>query len=159
MKNKIDATDWIILRNLQNDGRMTNVDLAEKADISPPSCLRRLRQLEDDKFIKGYRALLDEKKMGFDVTYFILVKLVNQSEDLFQIFRKKILEHMNIRQAWMLSGDTDCILFGVAKDMNDFQRVVSDMISWSEIGQLRSMISFKEFKGAPIVPEELEFDK
>ena len=76
----LDAIDWKILSELQGDGRMTNVELARRVGISAPPCLRRVRALEEAGFIKGYRALLDEKKLGYEVAVFAMVHLASQAE-------------------------------------------------------------------------------
>ena len=73
---RLDAIDWKILKELQDDGRITNVELARRVGISAPPCLRRVRALEEAGFIKGYRALLDEKLLGYEVTVFAMVHLV-----------------------------------------------------------------------------------
>ena len=80
MSVQLDAIDQKILRELQADGRMTNVELARRVGISAPPCLRRVRALQEAGFIKGYRALLDEKKLGFEVTAFAMVHLSSQAE-------------------------------------------------------------------------------
>ena len=75
MKADLDAIDWKILKELQADGRMTNVELARRVGISAPPCLRRVRALEEAGIIEGYRALIDEKALDFDVTAFAMVGL------------------------------------------------------------------------------------
>jgi DNA-binding Lrp family transcriptional regulator len=80
MRDRLDAIDWNILRELQRDGRITNVALSRKVGISAPPCLRRMRALEEAGIIRGYRALLNEKKLGYEVTVFAMVHLVSQAE-------------------------------------------------------------------------------
>ena len=80
MLARLDAIDWKILSELQNDGRITNVELARRVGISAPPCLRRVRALEEAGYIRGYRALLDEKRLGYEVTMFALVHLSSQAE-------------------------------------------------------------------------------
>src|ERR1700759_4712563 len=80
MTVQLDAIDWKILKELQGDGRMTNVELARRVGISAPPCLRRVRALEEAGYIKGYRALLDEKLLGFEVTVFAMVHLASQAD-------------------------------------------------------------------------------
>jgi len=75
-----DAIDRQILRELQDDGRMSNVELARRVGMSPPPCLRRVRALEEAGFITGYRALLDAKALGYEVTAFAMVHLASQAE-------------------------------------------------------------------------------
>ena len=77
---RLDATDWRILRELQADGRITNVDLARKVGISAPPCLRRVRALEEAGIIKGFTALLNDRALGFDVTAFAMIRLHSQAE-------------------------------------------------------------------------------
>jgi hypothetical protein len=80
MRARLDATDWRILKELQANGRITNVELARKVGISPPPCLRRVRALEQAGMIAGYFALLDEKSVGFEVIAFAMLGLHSQAE-------------------------------------------------------------------------------
>ena len=80
MPARLDSIDRNILKELQDDGRITNVELARRVGISAPPCLRRVRALEEAGFIKGYRGLLDEKKLGFEVAVFAMVHLASQAE-------------------------------------------------------------------------------
>src|SRR5262252_5811347 len=77
---RLDAIDWKILKELQDDGRITNVELARRVGISAPPCLRRVRALEQTGFVKGYRALLDEKRLGYEITAFAMVHLTSQAD-------------------------------------------------------------------------------
>ena len=88
MRARLDATDWRILKELQANGRITNVELAEKVGISPPPCLRRVRALEQAGMIAGYFAQLDEKMVGFEVIAFAMVGLHSQSEADLQRLRE-----------------------------------------------------------------------
>src|SRR5438045_7771998 len=84
----LDAIDWNILKELQEDGRITNVELAGRVGISAPPCLRRVRALEQAGYIKGYRALLDEKLLGFEVTVFAMVHLSSHAEGDLKAFER-----------------------------------------------------------------------
>ena len=77
---RLDQTDWRILYELQGDGRITNVELSRRAGISPPPCLRRVRVLEEQGLITGYRAVLNAEKLGFELTMFAMVGLHSQAE-------------------------------------------------------------------------------
>jgi DNA-binding Lrp family transcriptional regulator len=77
---KLDRIDWLILRELQADGRMTNVELASRVGISAPPCLRRLRALEKAGFILGYHAHLNAKLLGYDLEAYAMVRLSSQAE-------------------------------------------------------------------------------
>ena len=88
MPTRLDAIDWKILDELQRNGRITNVELARRVGISAPPCLRRMRALEQAGFIKGYRALLDEKLLGYEITVFAMVHLASQAEPDLLAFEK-----------------------------------------------------------------------
>src|SRR5215218_10212932 len=85
---RLDAIDWKILKELQEDGRITNVELARRVGISAPPCLRRVRSLEEAGYIKGYRALLDEKLLGYELTAFAMVHLSSQAVTDLQAFEE-----------------------------------------------------------------------
>src|SRR5512139_2043540 len=104
---KLDRIDLRILADLQADGRMTNVDLAERAGISAPPCLRRVRALEEAGFITGYHAQVDEQMLGFELTAFAMVGLHSQAEPDLRDFENRILGWPLVREAYMMSGETD----------------------------------------------------
>ena len=85
---KLDEIDLRILRDLQNNGRITNVELAQRAGISAPPCLRRVRALEESGYIRGYHAELDTEALGFEVTFFVLVGLDSQNEAVLTDFEE-----------------------------------------------------------------------
>ena len=85
----LDAIDWKILRELQQDGRITNVELSQRVGISAPPCLRRVRRLEEAGVIRGYRALLNAPALGLDVVAFCLVGLNHQSDAELKAFAEK----------------------------------------------------------------------
>src|SRR5712672_184199 len=106
---RLDAIDQKILKELQDDGRITNVELSRRVGISAPPCLRRVRALEQGGFIKGYRALLDEKLLGYEVTIFAMVHLSSQAEADLAEFERFVRAQPLVRDCWMLSGEIDFI--------------------------------------------------
>src|SRR5215204_7440633 len=110
MLARLDAIDRHILAELQDDGRITNVELASRVGISAPPCLRRVRALEEAGFIKGYRALLDEKLLGYEVTVFAMVHLTSQAEPDLKEFEDFVRNAPLVRECWMLSGEIDFVL-------------------------------------------------
>ena len=110
MPARLDDIDRNILRELQDNGRITNVELARRVGISAPPCLRRVRALEEAGYIKGYRALLDEKLLGFEVTVFAMVHLSSQAETDLIAFEEFVRRQPLVRECWMLSGEIDFIL-------------------------------------------------
>src|SRR5438045_5005408 len=123
----LDAIDWKILKEMQDDGRITNVELARRVGISAPPCLRRVRALEEAGFIKGYRALLDEKLLGYEVTVFAMVHLTSQAEPDLKAFEDFVRKEPLVRECWMLSGEIDFVLKCVAPDLKTFQAFVPEL--------------------------------
>src|SRR5262245_6243639 len=124
---RLDAVDRRILKELQDDGRMTNVELARRVGISAPPCLRRVRALEQAGYIKGYRALLDEKLLGYEVTVFALVHLDSQAETDLKAFEDFVRAQPLVREWWMLSGEIDFIFQCVQWAFRTFQAFVADL--------------------------------
>jgi DNA-binding Lrp family transcriptional regulator len=149
---RLDALDLAILRELQNDGRMTNVELARRIGISAPPCLRRLRALEEAGYIKGYRALLDPKLLGYDVIVFALVHLSSQAEADLRAFEKFVLAQPLVRECWMLSGEIDFILKCVAPDLKTFQEFVAELTAAPHVRNVKTALTLRNSKDAPLVP-------
>lgn len=152
MPARLDDTDRLILKLLQDEGRMTNVELAGKLGMSPPPCLRRVRALEEAGFIRGYRALVDEKKLGFDVAFFAFVHLASQAEPDLKAFGDHIRAMPTVRECWTLSGDMDFILKCVAPDMKAFQGFVADMTALPNVRNVRTALALDQVKDAGAAP-------
>jgi len=156
MKNvKLDRIDFKILRELQKDGRMTNVDLARLVGISAPPCLRRVRALEEAGYIRGYHADIAADKMGFGLTVFIQVALTNHSEADFAHFAKQTESWSLVRECYLLTGDTDFILKVVAEDWDAFQRFLTTQLATApNVHHLKSYPAMKRVKHEPGIPVE-----
>ena len=153
MKADLDAIDWKILKELQADGRMTNVELARRVGISAPPCLRRVRALEEAGIIEGYRALIDEKALDFDVTAFAMVGLASQSESGLVSFQAKVMTWNVVRECYMLSGDIDFILKCVAPDLRTFQSfIIEELTRAPEVDSVRTSLVIRRLKNEPAVP-------
>lgn len=152
MTGRLDATDMIILKELQADGRMTNVELARRAGISAPPCLRRMRALEEDGYIKGYRALVDEKKLGFEAVCFAMVNLASQAEKDLAAFQKRIMTMPAVRECWTLSGEIDFMLKCVTPDVASFQAFVSELTGLPNVKNVRTALALDRVKDEPIAP-------
>ena len=113
-KVKLDNVDRQILHDLQDDGRITNVELAKRAGISAPPCLRRVRVLEDAGIIKGYHADIDADLLGYSVNVFAFVGLTSQAETDLQEFEEMVSAWPQVRECHMLMGETDFVLKIVA---------------------------------------------
>ncbi len=155
MASRLDALDRQILTELQNDGRITNVELARRIGISAPPCLRRMRALEEAGFIKGYRALLDEKLLGYEVTVFAMVHLSSQAEADLKAFEDFVRKEPLVRECWMLSGEIDFILKCVAPDMKTFQAFVAELTAAPHVRNVKTSLTLRNSKDAAMVPMEL----
>ena len=144
---RLDAIDWKILKELQDDGRMTNVELARRVGISAPPCLRRVRALEEAGFIKGYRGLLDEKLLGFEVTVFAMVHLSSQAEADLAAFERFVRAQPIVRECWMLSGEIDFILKCVAPNLAAFQAFVAELTGRARGAQRQDLADAAQFEG------------
>ncbi len=144
---ELDHIDLKILRELQNDGRMTNVDLAERVGISAPPCLRRVRKLEEAGIIEGYHAMLNNSKLGYDLVAFCMVGLKNQSEVNLKAFAAATEQWPIVRQAWMVSGESDFLLHCLAENLTAFQDFVIEVLTAHEhVDTVRSMLTIRQVK-------------
>jgi DNA-binding Lrp family transcriptional regulator len=153
MRAGLDATDWRILKELQANGRITNVELARKVGISPPPCLRRMRALEQAGMIAGYFALLDEKALHFEAIAFANVGLHSQSEADLRAFENRVLAWPLVRECYMLSGETDFLLKCVAPDLTTFQDfVIDDLTAAPNVASVKTTLVIRRVKFEPGVP-------
>jgi len=152
----LDAIDRRILMELQADGRMTNVELAKRVGISAPPCLRRVRALEEAGYIKGFRALLDEKLLGYEVVVFAFVHLSSQAEGDLQAFEKFVRAQPLVRECWMLSGEIDFVLKCVAPDLKTLQAFVAELTGAPHVRNVKTSLTLRNSKDAAMVPMELK---
>jgi len=155
MKNvKLDRIDLTILREMQKNGRITNVELAEMAGISAPPCLRRVRALEEAGYIRGYHADIAPDKMGFGMTVFIHVGLANHAESDLNHFAKIVESWPQVRESYMLTGDSDYLIKVVAEDWEAFQKfLTSQLASAPNVSHVKSFPTMRRTKydvGVPI---------
>ena len=156
-KIKVDSVDRKILHDLQEDGRMTNVDLATRAGISAPPCLRRVRALEVSGVIRGYHADIDGEALGYTVTIFAFVGLTSQAETDLQDFESMVAEWEMVRECHMLMGETDFLLKIVAHDWDDFQRFLTTKLTPApNVSHVKTALSIRSRKNRPGVPVLLD---
>lgn len=152
MKPRLDQIDWKILDELQSDGRITNVELARRVGISAPPCLRRVRALEEAGIIRGYRTLLDEKSVGFDVMAFAFVSLASQAEADLIAFEDHVGGWPIVRECYMLSGEVDFLLKCVAKDLRSFQTFIIELTAAPNVKSVKTTLTIRQSKYEPAVP-------
>lgn len=154
---KLDRIDRQILRDLQDDGRMTNVELARRAGISAPPCLRRVRALEDAGFIRGFHADIDPVALGYNVTVFAHVGLNSQAEADLKAFESLVGEWDQVRECHMLAGETDFLLKVVARDWDDYQRFLTTRLTAApNVAHVKSALAIRTAKLKPGVPIDVE---
>lgn len=125
---KLDRTDLLILRTMQENGRVTNVELAHQIGISPPPCFRRVKRLEKEGYIKGYHAEIALEKIGYGMTVFIHVSLANHAEADLMAFPALVDKWPEVQSCYMLMGETDFILKVVARDLKTFQEFLTSKV-------------------------------
>jgi DNA-binding Lrp family transcriptional regulator len=156
-RTKLDRVDRQILDDLQTDGRMTNVELARRAGISAPPCLRRVRALEESGIIKGYHAQVDPQALGYNVTVFAQVGLNSQAEPDLKAFEELVASWPEVRECHMLAGETDFLLKIVSEDWDSYQRFLTTKLTAApNIAHVKSALGIRSAKLVPGVPIRLE---
>lgn len=154
MRETLDETDLRILAELQDNGKITNVELAKRIGISAPPCLRRVRSLEESGAILGYHALVDSKKLGFELTAFAMVGLQSQAEADLVAFEEKVENWPIVRECHMLSGEIDFILKCVTTDLKSFQDfIIHELTSADNVDSVKTSLTIRQSKlsiGIPI---------
>lgn len=155
-KIKLDRIDRQILRDLQDEGRISNVDLAKRVNISPPPCLRRMRALEDAGYILGYHANLNPTAMDYHVTVFAQVSLSKHGDADLRAFTELVESWDMVRECHLMTGDYDVMLKIVAQDWDDYQEFLTETLTAApNIEHVRSHLSVKATKNKPGVPVEV----
>lgn len=154
---KLDKIDRKILRDLQANGRITNVELSKNAGISAPPCLRRVRALEENGYIKGYFARLDGPSLGYGMNVYALIKLVSQAEVDLKKFEQDCQDMREVRECHMLSGEVDFLLRIVAKDWDSYQQFLTEKLTALEnVTSVKTMPLVRSAKEKPGVPVEVD---
>ena len=154
---KLDKIDLRILADLQADGRMTNVDLAARAGISAPPCLRRVRALEEGGYLKGYHAEVNAEALGFGVTVFAHVGLNSQAETDLKAFEALVGGWPMVRECHMLAGEADFLLRIVATDWDAYQRFLTTKLTPApNVSHVKSALAIRSSKSEPGVPIDAE---
>ncbi len=151
----LDQIDRRLLSELQDEGRITNVELAGRVGLTAPPCLRRVRGLEDAGVIKGYHAELDGAKLGFAITVFAMVSLKSQAEDALRQFEDHMKGLAEVRECHMLNGEIDFILKIVSKDLQSFQEFLTSKLTPApNVASVKTSLTIRTAKLLPGVPLE-----
>ena len=152
-RSKLDRIDRRILRDLQADGRMTNVDLAERAGISAPPCLRRVRRLEEAGVIRGYHADPDPQRLGWEITFFAVVGLDSQKESVLAAFEQLVGTWPEVRECHMIRGGGDFLLKLVARDTaheNQLTQRLTGSPTVTKVQTLQTIRTSRALAGVPL---------
>ena len=152
-RHKLDSIDLRILSELQDNGRITNVELSRRAKITAPPCLRRMRALEKAGYIQGYHADLDAKALGFEVTGFVFVGLASQNDADLKHFEERVRAWPTVRECHMLSGEVDFLLKCVATDLSAFQTFITETLTAEKnVASVKTALVIHMTKSEPGVP-------
>ncbi len=153
MSMKLDAIDRRILRALQRDGRLQNVELAEEVGLSPSPCLRRVRLLEEAGVIERYVAVLNPARIGMGLTVFARIWLKGQDADTVNRFTEAIRQLPQVVECHLMAGDCDFLLRVVAADLDDYRRFQMDHLTRIEgVQSVKTDIPMQKIKLTPELP-------
>lgn len=139
MKSHLDEVDLQILQLLQHDGRITNADLAKAVNLSPPSVLQRVRQLEKAGLIRGYHAILDHDRLGLRITAMTMITLALHQDLAIERFRRAVQDLPEVLECHHVSGDFDFLLKIVVRDMRAYEQFIREKLSRIKgVGQIRT---------------------
>ncbi len=149
----LDAIDVRILNALQQEGRLTNQELASRVGLSPSPCLRRVKRLERDGVIQRYAAVVDQAKAGIPVSVFISVKLERQREDVMARFEAAIASYPEVVECYLMTGSRDYLLRVVARDLAAYERFLKDTITRIDgVASIESSFALNQVKFANALP-------
>lgn len=149
----LDALERRILTALQTAGRMSNVELAQHIGLSESPCLRRVKQLEEAGIIAGYAAVVDQRKLGLDVTAYVLVTMAKQPDSTTEAFHAAVRTEPHIIECHAMSGSHDYLMKVVAGSMDDFSELcMQHILKFPGVQHVESSFSLKEIKNSRVLP-------
>jgi Lrp/AsnC family leucine-responsive transcriptional regulator len=150
---ELDTTDWKILRLLQSDARISNVELARQVGLSPSPCLNRVRTLEQSGYISRYVSLLDPLRVGLKVSVFIQVTLEKQIKPALEAFERAIRDRPEVMECYLMTGDADYLLRVVVPDLQAVEHFILNFLSRVPgVGNIRSSFALKQVKYQTALP-------
>jgi len=150
---QLDRTDRQILTVLQAEGRISNLALARKVNLTPTPCLERVRRLERDGYITGYTALLDPKKVDAGLLVFVEISLLRNSPDAFSDFRREASRLTGILECHLVSGNFDYLIKARVKDMDEYRKLLGEKIlALPGVSDSRSYVVMEEVKESTAIP-------
>lgn len=151
--HKIDRVDLNILKELQLNAKISNVELAKRVHLSPTPCLERVRRLENNNFICGYRTELNPQKLSANLLSFVEIKLIRTSTDVFTEFKKAVIKLPQVLECHLVSGDFDYLLKTRVADMVAYRELLGDtLLTLPGVSSSRSYMVMEEVKESGLIP-------
>ena len=149
----MDDIDWKILKNLQDNARITNADLADRVGLSPAPCLRRVRALEKQGVIRKYATLLDAGAINMGVTVFVQITLDLQVENRLELFEKAVARRPEVLECYLMTGDSDYLLRIVVPDVAAYEQFLKQSLTRIEgVAGIKSSFALKQVKYSTVLP-------
>ena len=149
----MDALDRRILDELQRDGSLSNVALAQRVGLSPSPCLARVKALEQSGVIRQYVALADAARLGLGLNVFISISLTTQSKEALARFEQRIADLDEVMECYLMTGDSDYLLRVVVPDIGALERFILDRLSpLPEVEKIRSGFALKQVRYKTALP-------
>ena len=149
----LDGLDRAILRELQADGRLTNVELAKRVHLSPSPCLRRVKALEDRGYVRGYTAVLDRELMHRGLHVFVMVSLTSQRQEMLEAFERAVAALDDVLECHLITGEADYLLTVAVENLDAYQRFYTRSLGdLPGVASLKSMIAMKAVKATTALP-------
>jgi len=150
---KLDRIDRNILIELQKDGRLSNVELSKRVGLSPTPCLERVKRLETDNYILGYKAMLNPEKLEAALLVIVEITLTKTSPDVFNDFSKAVQDLEVIQECHLVSGDFDFLLKTRVSDMAAYRELLGDtLLRLPAVSESRTYVVMEEVKSSNILP-------
>lgn len=149
----LDALDRAILRQLQGDGRLSNVELAKRVRLSPSPCLRRVKLLEERGYISGYTALLDRTKMRRSLHVVVLVSLTSQRQEVLEAFERGVSDLEDVLECYLIAGEADYLITVAVENLHAYQRFFTKQLGdLPGVASLKSLVTMKAVKSTTALP-------
>ena len=147
----LDALDRAILGALLQDGRLSQVELAERIPLSATAIARRIRALEEEGVIQGYQARISRRALGLSMTVIVQIGLKSQNEDLLKAFEEAIASAPSVASCHLMSGEDDYLVTVMARDLADFERIHKEQLSrLPGVARLKSSFALREVASKPL---------
>lgn len=157
MSEKLDKIDLKILKILQENSKITNLDLSKKVGLSPAPTLERVKKLENQHVIESYHAKVNPQTIGLNVKTFVLVSLAWQKENALNNFLEKIRQIGEIVECYIITGEADFLIKIVCKDIPTYEQLLFKTLSQiEEIERLKTLMTLSTVKDSKIMPYRYE---